>query len=129
MVTMSGWHLHRHHRGPQFLIDTTNTGWVLLSGHQRIPPLGHQWVLFHGHGQQWDSRKRQIFANDPIELRAISSSVNNAKSDDGLDEWMPPNPAARCPFATQYVTILAKYELPITISEKNAAIKACSPAT
>jgi hypothetical protein len=47
---MSGWHLHRHHRGPQFLIDTTNTGWILLSGHQRIPPLGHQWILFHGHG-------------------------------------------------------------------------------
>ena len=24
-----GSHLHRHHRGPQFLIDTTNTGWGL----------------------------------------------------------------------------------------------------
>ncbi|WP_207569333.1 hypothetical protein, partial [Mycolicibacterium moriokaense] len=42
---------HRHHRGPQFLIDTTNTRWGLLSGHQRGPPLGHQWGLFHGHGQ------------------------------------------------------------------------------
>lgn len=76
---------------------------------------------------QWDSRKRQVFANDPIELRAISSAVNNAKSDSGMDQWMPPSPAARCPFATSYVTILAKYELPITTSEKNAAIKACSP--
>ncbi len=37
--------------GPQFLIDTTNTGWGLLSGHQWGPPLGHQWGLFHGHGQ------------------------------------------------------------------------------
>lgn len=78
---------------------------------------------------QWDPRKRQIFANDPIELRAISSEVNNAKSDDGLDEWTPPAPAARCPFATQYVTVLVKYELPITVSEKNAAIRACSPLT
>jgi hypothetical protein len=25
---MSGWHLHRHHRDQQFLIDTTNTGWT-----------------------------------------------------------------------------------------------------
>ncbi len=50
VVAMSGWHLHRHHRGPQFLIDTTNTGWGLLSGHQWGPPLGHQWGLFHGHG-------------------------------------------------------------------------------
>lgn len=76
---------------------------------------------------QWDSRKRQIFANDPVELRAISSDVNNAKSDAGMDQWMPPSPTARCPFATSYVTILAKYELPITTSEKNAAIQACSP--
>ena len=51
MVAAIGWRLHRHHRGPQFLIDTTNTGWILLSGHQWIPRLGHQWVLFHGHGQ------------------------------------------------------------------------------
>jgi len=35
VVVVCGWHLHRHHRGPQFLIDTTNTGWGLLSGHQR----------------------------------------------------------------------------------------------
>jgi hypothetical protein len=32
--------------GPQFLIDTTNTGRGLLSGHQRGPLLGHQRVLF-----------------------------------------------------------------------------------
>ena len=49
---MSGWHLHRHRRGPQFLINTTNTGWGLLLGHQWGPPLGHQWGLFHGHGQR-----------------------------------------------------------------------------
>ena len=52
MVAVCGWHLHRHHRGPQFLIDTTNTGWGLLSGHQWGPPLDHQWILFHGHGHQ-----------------------------------------------------------------------------
>ncbi len=26
VVAVCGWHLHRHHRGLQFLIDTTNTG-------------------------------------------------------------------------------------------------------
>lgn len=54
MVMAIGWRLHRHHRGPQFLIDTTNTGWILLLGQKRIPRLGHQWVLFHGHGQVTD---------------------------------------------------------------------------
>lgn len=47
-----GWRLHHHHRGPQFLIDTTNTGWILLSGQNWIPLPGHQWVLSHGHGHR-----------------------------------------------------------------------------
>jgi len=50
VVAAFGWRLHRHHRGPQFLIDTTNTGRILLSGQKWIPLLGRQWVLFHGHG-------------------------------------------------------------------------------
>jgi hypothetical protein len=70
VVAMSGWHLHRHHRGPQFLIDTTNTGWGLLSGHQWGPPLGHQWGLFHGHGQTYppveDGGNREISSQGPV---------------------------------------------------------------
>ena len=77
---------------------------------------------------QWDSRKRQIFANDPMELRALSSSVNQAKSDAALDEWMPPLPAARCPFVIDYLSVMAKYELPITVSERDAAAVACATA-
>ncbi|MFC8319357.1 recombinase family protein [Gordonia sp. NPDC057248] len=50
-VMVIGWHLHRHRLGPQFRVDTTNTGWGLLSGHQRGPRPGHQWGLSHGHGQ------------------------------------------------------------------------------
>ncbi|MGC2655225.1 MAG: hypothetical protein WA317_16890, partial [Mycobacterium sp.] len=64
MVAMSGWHLHRHHRGPQFLIDTTNTEWGLLSGHQWRPPLGHQWGLFHGHGHELVGICEQKFSRD-----------------------------------------------------------------
>ncbi|RAV12333.1 HNH endonuclease [Mycolicibacterium sp. GF69] len=77
---------------------------------------------------QWDSRKRQIFANDPMELRALSSSVNRAKSDAALDEWMPPLPQARCPFVIEYLSVMAKYELPITVSERDAAAVACATA-
>ncbi len=77
---------------------------------------------------QWDSRERQIFANDPMELRALSSSVNRAKSDAALDEWMPPLPEARCPFVIDYLSVMAKYELPITVSERDAAAVACATA-
>src|SRR5271167_2791792 len=58
VVMVCGWHLHRHHRGPQFLLDTTNTGWILLSGQNWMPLLGHQRILFHGHGQQSASTRR-----------------------------------------------------------------------
>lgn len=51
VVMANGWRLHRHRRGPQFLINTTNTGWGLLTGQNWGPPPGHQWGLFHGHGQ------------------------------------------------------------------------------
>jgi hypothetical protein len=44
VVATIGWRLHRHHRGPQFLIDTTNTGWG----------------LFHGHGHLWPGISAQI---------------------------------------------------------------------
>ncbi|OMC24257.1 hypothetical protein A5739_24740 [Mycobacterium colombiense] len=77
---------------------------------------------------QWDSRTRQIFANDPMELRALSSSVNQAKSDAALDEWMPPLPQARCPFVIDYLSVMAKYELPITVRERDAAAAACATA-
>ena len=77
---------------------------------------------------QWDSRKRQIFANDPMELRALSASVNQAKSDAALDEWMPPLPESRCPFVIDYLSVMAKYELPITVSERDAAAAACTTA-
>ena len=30
----------------RFLIDTTNTGWILYPAKTGLPLLGHQWVLF-----------------------------------------------------------------------------------
>jgi hypothetical protein len=37
VVAVCGWHLHRRHRGPQFLIDTTNTGWDFYLAPARTP--------------------------------------------------------------------------------------------
>ncbi len=93
--------------------------------------LDHTVALHHAWNAgawQWDSRKRQIFANDPMELRALSSSVNQDKSDAALDEWMPPLPEARCPFVIDYLSVMVKYELPITLSERDAAAAACATA-
>lgn len=75
---------------------------------------------------QWDPLQRQIFANDLRELRAVSGSINGSKSDHSLDEWLPPNPKLKCAYVIQYLDVSVIYALPITHSERNAAIAACA---
>ncbi|ORA15568.1 hypothetical protein BST16_09165 [Mycobacterium asiaticum DSM 44297] len=44
MVAAIGWRLHRRHRGPQFLIDTTNTGgyfYLAKSGYLYLATSGY----------------------------------------------------------------------------------------
>ena len=74
---------HRHHRGPQFLIDTTNTGWGLLSGHQRGPLLGHQRVLFHDHGHHSGTPAAHRAAPTP-RVRDYANTHPTAKATDRL---------------------------------------------
>ena len=75
---------------------------------------------------KWDPQQRQIFANDPTELIAVSASANRQKSDAGLDEWLPSYQP--CTYIQRYLTVAVKYQLPITVAERNAAAAACPAA-
>lgn len=75
---------------------------------------------------KWDPRQRQIFANDLTELVAVSGAANRQKSDSGLDEWLPTYQP--CAYVQRYLAVAVKYQLPITVAERNAAAAAC-PAT
>jgi hypothetical protein len=72
---------------------------------------------------QWTPQQRQIFANDLTELVAVSATANRAKSDYGLDQWLPEYQP--CGFVVDYLTVAAKYQLPITTAERAAAVGAC----
>jgi Protein of unknown function (DUF1524) len=87
-----------------------------------VLPLARAW---NAGASQWDSRRRQVFANDLTDLRAVSASANTSKGDDGLDEWLPPNVSDRCPYVIQYLTVAVKYELAITNGERDSATTAC----
>lgn len=50
-----------------------------------IYPLSRAW---DAGAWQWTARQRQLFANDPAELLAVSSHANRSKSDSGLS-WLP----------------------------------------
>jgi hypothetical protein len=74
----------------------------------------------------WDLLRRRTFANDLSELIAVSAQSNDAKSDSGLDEWLPPNATERCPYVIRYLTVAVNYQLPITTGEREAAMAACN---
>lgn len=71
---------------------------------------------------QWSIDQRKRFANDPDNLLATSSAINQAKSDKMPDHWQPTLPTGRCLYATRLVEVAIKYQLPVTVAE-NAALR------
>lgn len=74
----------------------------------------------------WTTQKRQTFATDFDNLMAVSGPANGAKSDAGLQEWLPPNPAYVCTYIEKYLRVMAKYDLPITRSDRDVAAHSCT---
>jgi hypothetical protein len=70
--------------------------------------------------QQWTPSKRVAFANDPLELLAVSAHANRAKGDGDAATWLPPNKAFRCTYVARQVAIKTKYTLWVTQAEKDA---------
>jgi len=70
--------------------------------------------------QQWTPARRLAFANDPLELLAVSGPVNEAKGDADAASWLPPYKPFRCAFVTRQVQVKAKYGLWVTAAEREA---------
>ncbi|HUR50822.1 MAG TPA: HNH endonuclease family protein [Mycobacteriales bacterium] len=70
--------------------------------------------------QQWTPAKRRAFANDPLELLAVSRAVNDAKSDADAASWLPPYKPFRCAFAARQVQVKARWGLWVTAAEHDA---------
>lgn len=69
---------------------------------------------------RWTPTLRLRYANDPAVLLAVDGPQNEAKGDSDASEWLPPNNAYDCRYATQQVQIKAKYRLWVTPAEKRA---------
>lgn len=70
--------------------------------------------------QQWSATKRKTFANDPLDLLAVSASANRAKSDADAATWLPPNKGFRCQFVARQIAVKHKYGLWVTRAERDA---------
>ena len=70
----------------------------------------------------WTSAKRQQFANDLTrpQLIAVTDNVNQEKSDQTPDQWLPPEAGYHCTYASMWIGSKHKYELTVTEAEKGA---------
>lgn len=73
---------------------------------------------------EWDIRKREEFANDPLNLLAVDGQSNQDKGSKDFAHWIPTNKKAVCPYAKRQITIKSKYDLQVTSEEKTALFNA-----
>jgi len=70
--------------------------------------------------QSWTPARRLAFANDPLELLAVSGAVNQAKGGSDAASWLPAYRAGRCAFVARQVAVKARYGLWVTAAERDA---------
>lgn len=78
--------------------------------------------------QQLTDAERRNFANDPLNLIAVSGPVNIKKGDADASQWLPPNTEFRCTYVQRQIEVKRKYHLWVTPEEKDAiehVLKAC----
>jgi hypothetical protein len=79
-----------------------------------VVPLAAAWVQG---AAEWTTDERTAFANDLGNLMATTREQNSAKGDSTADEWLPPDPAYGCSYATVVITVKDRYALSVTPAE------------
>ena len=106
-----------HWVGPWSGIVFTDAGKVDIDHHV---PLGHAHV---SGGWQWGKERRRAYANDlsnPASLQTTSASLNRSKGKQPPDAWRPPERAAWCRYAADWILVKAQWELTVTTAEVGA---------
>lgn len=78
--------------------------------------------------QNLSADTRYAMATDPLNLLAVDSKTNQAKSDGDAASWLPPNKKFRCTYVARQVSVKYKYSLWITSAEKStisSILKSC----
>lgn len=70
--------------------------------------------------QQLSPLQRQRFANDPLNLLAVSGALNQQKGDGDAATWLPANRSFWCPYVARQVAVKARYDLWVTAAERDA---------
>ena len=85
-------------------------------------PLDHVVSLAEAYrygAKNWTPRRRVAFANDELNLIPTNAQLNRTKSDKDPADWIPPA-AGRCAYATRYIAVKSRYQLPVDVDERTA---------
>ena len=88
-----------------------------------VVPLADSWQKG---AQKWTQEKRELFANDPINLMAVDGPTNSAKGAGDAATWLPPMKSYRCTYIKKQIDVKYKYGVWITKAEKTALEKILS---
>lgn len=81
-----------------------------------IIPLGY---VHEQGGHAWSADKKEEFANDPLNLRAVNAGENRSKGDKGPSQWnLPKNKDFQCEYGIIWVDVMEKYDLTIPPDDK-----------
>ena len=69
---------------------------------------------------KFDEETLREFGNDPLNLLAVSSSLNRQKGDGDAATWLPPNKSYRCEYVARQIAVKHKYGLWVVKAEKDA---------
>lgn len=69
-------------------------------------------------GWKWSASKKEAFANDPANLKAVYRSENRSKGFKSLDQWLPSNTEYWCEYIEVWTDLKKKYKLSMTTGEK-----------
>ena len=64
--------------------------------------------------------RRTALANDPLDLLAVTGSVNEQKGDGDAATWLPPRRSYRCSYVARQVAVKTAYHLWVTAAERDA---------
>ena len=73
--------------------------------------------------QALDAATRTRFANDPLNLLAVSEAANRHKRDGDAATWLPKAKSFRCAYVARQVGVKARYRLWATAAERDAIVR------
>ncbi len=68
----------------------------------------------------WSPQRREVFANDPLNLLAVARQTNDDKAFWDAAAWLPPRPELRCAFVARQIAVKQRYALQVSRRERDA---------